>query len=196
MALARLAAIGDVHGNVALLARAIQAVRSTGPDAVVCLGDIAGSLTQTAQCGVLLAENDVLAIRGNHDRWLLEAIERRPALAASVSAETLKFFKNLPAVAQFDTSFGLVLACHGVGTNDLGHFPVTFLAPFMDRLLRLERIPRGCKVVLHGHSLEPMIRECNGVLVVSVGPLNERDASGCVIVDVRAQGPQVMRVSY
>jgi len=176
------------------LARALRAIRGAAPDVTVCLGDVAGRPSPTARCCELLVESGALVVRGNHDRWLIEGIERDSTVRDQVDARTVNFLRRLPPEMTLDTVHGLALVCHGVGTNDLGYFPTTFIRPFLSRLRRLGRLPTECKAILHGHSHVELTRTCEGVLIVSLGPLVESGTSGCVVVDFSALS--VDQVSY
>lgn len=178
----RLAAIGDVHGNSLLLARAIEAARNSGAETIVCVGDVAGHPENTDRCCDLLKSNNVVTVRGNHDRWFLEAARTEPAIASSVRATTLEYLASLPPIAHFGTLIGLGMVCHGVGKNDLGHFPVTFLESFLRRERRLGRVPRECRMIIHGHSHRHEVRTCDDVTIISVGPLRDDGSMGCVVI--------------
>ena len=185
MTISRFVAIGDVHGNSALLLRAILAARSTQPEVIFCVGDVAGSPAESAKCCELLSIHGVITVRGNHDRWLLEAAKARPEVASSVGGKTLRFLATLPVTSQFTTMGGVGMVCHGVAENDLGYFPVSFLEPFMNRLLRLHRLPHDCRVIVHGHSHQHKVRSCNGVTIISASPLRDDATDGCVEINLR-----------
>ena len=68
----RIAAIGDVHGNSAALEAVLRDVDRVGSDLVVNLGDHVSGPLDAAGTAELIAGRDMLCIRGNHDRWLLE----------------------------------------------------------------------------------------------------------------------------
>ncbi|HEY5375715.1 MAG TPA: metallophosphoesterase family protein, partial [Polyangiaceae bacterium] len=69
--LRRAGLIGDIHCEVARLKQVLALFRSLNVDTVLAVGDIAdgpGDLTEA--CSVL-EQAGVLAVAGNHDRWLL-----------------------------------------------------------------------------------------------------------------------------
>ena len=69
--LRRAGLIGDIHCELGSLQRVIQHFRTWEVDSVLAVGDIAdgpGDLTGTC---ALLEQSQVLAVAGNHDRWLL-----------------------------------------------------------------------------------------------------------------------------
>jgi predicted phosphodiesterase len=187
------AAIGDVHGKWQLLERAIGASRMAGAEVIVCVGDIAAQPEATDRCVELLSSNGVVTVRGNHDRWLLEASQERRSIAATLKPETLRFLTDLHPTARLDTAIGEAFISHGVGANDLGHFPVTFLTPFMKRQWRLGRLPREACFVIHGHSHRSRVDVQEDVAIVSVGPLSEDASVGCVLVTVEERSVTPLR---
>ena len=147
-----LGVIGDVHARVELLEGAADALRAAGADAIVCVGDIYGPGNGTGGCCRVLHERQILTVRGNHDRWFLEAADCDDGLRASVSLEVVEFLSALPTTLSINSVAGPVLVCHGVGTNDLAHVPQTFPHSFVRRAIRVGLIPPRCKLVVHGHS--------------------------------------------
>ena len=178
----RFAAIGDVHGNWQALARAISASRRAEAELIVCVGDIAGHPEATNRCADILAGAKVVTVRGNHDRWLLDAIRDQPSVAEAFTPQTQQFLRDLPATAHFGTNNGACLVCHGVGQNDLGHFPATFLRTFLSRQRRLGRLSPETSVVVHGHSHRSRVDVLDGLTIVSVGRVSGDASTGCVLI--------------
>jgi predicted phosphodiesterase len=179
----RLGVIGDVHGRGELLQRASDALLAHSVDTVVCVGDIYGSEPGTAACCRLLQERQIVTVRGNHDRWLLEAADCDDKLRQSIGSETLEFLSGLPVTALINTATGPALVCHGVGTNDLAHLPKTFPNSYVRRCLRLGLISPECRLVVHGHSHVQRHQTREGVLFVTVGALKSCPEGGCLIID-------------
>ncbi len=179
----RIGVIGDVHARVELLERAADALYRAGVEAIVCVGDIYGPGDGTAACCRILRERQIPAVRGNHDRWFLEAADSDGDLRASVGLEAITFLSTLPTTLRIRSVTGPVLVCHGVGTNDLAHLPHTFPHAFVHRAIRVGLIPPECKLIVHGHSHVQRVRTCGGVRFITVGPLRSHPEGGCVIVD-------------
>jgi predicted phosphodiesterase len=181
----RLGVIGDVHAHAELLRRAADALIATGVDAIACVGDIYGPGTETAECCRLLAQHQILTVRGNHDRWLLEAAANDDALHAAVGPDTIAFLSTLPATREINTAMGLALVCHGLGANDLAHLPLTFPDSFVRRSIRLGQLSSRHRLVLHGHSHLHRQQTREGVLFITVGKLQTQ--AGCMIVDTHTR---------
>jgi predicted phosphodiesterase len=69
----RVAVIADVHGNLGVLCAVLAHIkRVSSPDFIVNLGDDVTGLLQPRETAELLMSSPQVAIRGDHDRQLLE----------------------------------------------------------------------------------------------------------------------------
>jgi len=92
--LTRVGIIGDVHGQVGPLRTAVTFLRGLSLDALVCTGDLppkgytqtVESAMLTNECALLLRDEGVLTVRGNHDRYFVENADD-PTLYAMFRAE-------------------------------------------------------------------------------------------------------------
>ena len=66
----RLAALGDIHGNADALRAVIADLQGQSPDLVVNLGDCLSGPLDWDRAFDLMAGQDWVTVRGNHDRWL------------------------------------------------------------------------------------------------------------------------------
>jgi putative phosphoesterase len=190
----RLGVIGDVHGELEPLERAVDALEAAGVDTLACVGDVYGPGKQTSECCKLIQERQILTVRGNHDRWVVEAAVSNESLRATVGSNALDFLCALPITLRIETASGPALLCHGVGANDLAHVPQTFARSFVRRCIRIGVIPPQCTVMVHGHSHLQRHQVIEGILFVTVGALRFRPASGCLIIDTASRA--VLPISY
>lgn len=120
MADQRIAAIADIHGNAPALRAVLADIARHAPDLIVNLGDhFSGPLAAGETAEILLARPDIVSIRGNHDRYLVDQEPARmgpsDAVAhAELSAEALDWLGNLPATHAQDGLF----CCHGTPESD------------------------------------------------------------------------------
>src|SRR3954471_21755332 len=70
--LTRFAAIGDVHVEDVRLAAVLTHVQEQNVDAILSVGDIVDGPGDVDRTVALLRKHGVYAVRGNHDRWLVE----------------------------------------------------------------------------------------------------------------------------
>lgn len=116
----RFAVISDVHGNTLALDAVLADIKTRGVDATLCLGDhVSGPLDPAGAADRLMAL-DGPVIRGNHDRWLLERVDKdldpvdRFAMMRMKSAHRA-WLESMPATAVFN---GEIFLCHGSPRSD------------------------------------------------------------------------------
>ena len=111
----RIAAISDIHGNLAALDAVLADIGRRGVDRIVNLGDIlSGPLDPAATADRLIAL-DLPTIRGNHERQLL-TLDRAAMGASDAHAAPLltdahrAWLTSLPATMRLAPD---ILLCHG-----------------------------------------------------------------------------------
>lgn len=115
----RFAAIADIHGNCLALDAVLADIAAHHIDTVVILGDhLSGPLEARRTAEVLMARDDV-AIRGNHDRWLLEHVPEEMGISDFAAYRQLdeshrNWLAQLPATA----IHGDIFLCHGTPASD------------------------------------------------------------------------------
>src|SRR6186713_1503812 len=67
----RVGLIGDLHAEDEALAFVIRELRKLGAETLLQVGDVADGPGDLERTIALMLEHQVLAVRGNHDRWLL-----------------------------------------------------------------------------------------------------------------------------
>ena len=88
----------------------------------MCTGDIIDGPGCPNRSVELLKAFDVVTVRGNHDRWIMENKARHVKNAHKIkdlSESTLEYLSVLPSQVNFCSADKRVLLCHGVGKNDL-----------------------------------------------------------------------------
>lgn len=120
----RIAALSDIHGNLAALEAVLADVGRRGCDAIVNLGDILSGPLQPAETADRLLALDLPTIRGNHERQLLE--QTPEAMGASdlyahgqLTQTHRAWLAALPATLQLTAE---VFLCHGTPADDLTYF--------------------------------------------------------------------------
>jgi putative phosphoesterase len=69
----RLAIVSDIHADLHALEDALRAIDAMRPDAIVCAGDLVDYGLFPDETLALLASRKIPCVRGNHDRWVVEA---------------------------------------------------------------------------------------------------------------------------
>lgn len=119
----RIAAISDIHGNLAALEAVLADIHERGVDLIVNLGDILSGPLQPAQTADRLMPLRLPTISGNHERQLLtlHPDQMRPAdrfATSCLEPEHRDWIAQLPETLGFDD----VLLVHGSPRSDLESF--------------------------------------------------------------------------
>ncbi|MFC0645551.1 metallophosphoesterase family protein [Cellulomonas phragmiteti] len=184
----RIAVMSDVHGNLLALDAVLDDITSHAVDVTVNLGDLLSGPLCPRETADRLRELDLLTVRGNHERQVLETPvggmgpSDRHAHDA-LAPEHLTWLAGLPLTLELD---GDVLAFHGSPSDDLQYLLHTVEVTgardattdeVMDRLGPHARR----RLLLCGHTHLPgSLALPTGVLVVNPGsvgwPAYEDDA--------------------
>lgn len=123
----RHALLSDIHGNAEALQRALSGAKDSGAESLVLLGDYIGYYFQSEEVIETLRSWPHVAVRGNHDRMILEArsdeaarrtYRERYGSAAEISLEELspeswRWLEALPDRMEVTLGRHRVLICHG-----------------------------------------------------------------------------------
>src|SRR4051812_40972312 len=96
--LTRVGLIGDIHCEVARLRQVLELFRASAVETVLAVGDIADGPGDLGETCDLLESGGVLAVAGNHERWLLAGQMRDLPDATALSAVTPKIRAFLAAL--------------------------------------------------------------------------------------------------
>ena len=121
----KIAAISDIHGNLAALDAVLADIRSEGADLIVNLGDILSGALYPSQTADRLIPLGLPAIRGNHERQVLSGDRARMGLSDRWALDTLRddhraWVADLPATLRLEDDN--ILLVHGTPDNDLTYF--------------------------------------------------------------------------
>jgi len=198
---ARVGVIGDVHAcdeRLALLLDHLREVERV--DAVWCVGDIVNGPGDPNRCAALLASAGAVTVRGNHDRWLLEAVSVIPDAhrPEDLTPATHAFLEGLPPSAELNLAGGVrALVCHGLGDNDTNSITADdygYALEANDDLQALLGAGRA-GLVLKGHRHRHAIWRIGDMTLVDAGSLTEPAAPCAVVVGVGARTITPLRVS-
>ena len=171
----RIAAISDIHGNLAALDAVLTDIRARGADVIVNLGDIVSGPLEPAETADLLMGLSLPTIRGNHERQLMgepAGMGKSDRYAHGVLAPRhFAWIAALPATLRLNDE---VFLCHGTPASDMTYF----LEEVDDAGSRAASKPKvaeyagdiGASLILCGHSHLPRaVRLDDGRLIVNAG---------------------------
>jgi len=192
----QVAVIGDVHAEDELLDLALATLGNLGVRQLLCVGDIVDGPGNVDRCCELLRQNDVVAVRGNHDSWMLDGTLRSLRQATrreDLSSESLDYLKSLPSVRSVSRWLRGALLCHGLGPNDMASVLPDDFGYALEAKAELHDLiaDPGVEIVLNGHTHRRMVRHFQGVTIINAGSLVSCQEPGIVLVD-----PQSGNVSW
>jgi putative phosphoesterase len=171
----RVGIIGDVHTEHRALEAALTYLREVSRlDALLCTGDVVDGLDggDAGRCCVLLQQEGVRTIRGNHDRWFFESDAARAAAAnAGMHLAARAFLSSLPKTLTFDTPRGQLLLCHGLADDDMAGIYPGGDEETIRRTLKERRVYLWYRVVVAGHTHRRMVRTVGTVTIINAGTL-------------------------
>jgi len=179
----RVGLIGDLHAEHETLEFVVAQLRKLGAETLLQVGDIADGFGDLSRTVALLLEHQVLAVRGNHDRWLLgNQMRELPGATplGDVPADVVAYLNALPVTREFRSPRGHVLLCHGLGTNDMVGVKPDHEGYDISSNTDLQRLisERRYRFVLNGHTHRAMLRTFGPLSIVNAGTLL-RDYERC-----------------
>jgi putative phosphoesterase len=173
----RVGLIGDVHAEHEALRFVIDELERLGVDALLQVGDIADGAGDLDATITLLQAHRVLAVRGNHDRWLLSGQGRELPYATALGAASpasRHYLSQLPVTRQFRSPRGDVLLCHGLGNNDMvgvkpdsDGYDIAFNTDLQSLIAE-----RKYRFVINGHTHRAMLRTFGPLSIINAGALH------------------------
>ncbi|MGI9253823.1 MAG: metallophosphoesterase family protein [Thermomicrobiales bacterium] len=193
--MARVAAFGDLHGNLQASEAVLAAIDRERPELVVCLGDLVGYGARPNEVVALIRARDIPVLMGNYDDGVGfdrddcgcaytddgERERGRQSLVwtrAEVTPEHKAWLQTLPFDWRADVGGLRLRAVHGSPRRINEYL-------FEDRdPASLARIAAGagCDVLIFGHTHKPWTRDIEGVRFVnagSVGKPKDGDPRAC-----------------
>ncbi|SMP17219.1 metallophosphoesterase family protein [Shimia sagamensis] len=174
----RWAVISDIHGNVDALRAVFAEIDRLGCSRILNLGDhVSGPLAAAETLDEVMARDDMISVHGNHDRYVLRAMETLGPSDAVAAAQLTEVHKDwlaaLPAAALIEDVF----LCHGTPDSDETYWlhDVTPQGDVVDRggsaVAELAATaPAKAQVLLCGHTHLPrIIQLASGAVVLNPG---------------------------
>ena len=187
----RVGILGDIHCEDDRLETALRFFKTERLDLICSVGDIVDGPGDPNRSVELLIENNVVCVRGNHERWLLKGEMRGLPDANShfdLEPSSWEFVNGLPLSRKFETVAGTMLLCHGLDENDMaGVWPfdneTTLHSNFaLWKLIELHEYD----FVINGHTHRRLVRRFNDLTLINAGTLFREHNPCCLIIDFEA----------
>jgi predicted phosphodiesterase len=172
----RIAAIADIHGNLAALDAVLADIAKHGVDMTVNLGDIVSGPLQPSETADRLMPLGHPTIRGNHDRQVLAPASAQMGASDRFAANCLRtdqaaWLAGLPETLRLS---GGILMVHGTPASDLAYFLETIdrhgFRPATPAEIEGRAGPDPARLILCGHShLQRLARTGDGRFIVNPG---------------------------
>jgi predicted phosphodiesterase len=163
------------------------------------VGDIVdgpGDVNRTIEA---LIAHRVVAVRGNHERWLMNDEMRDLDDAKSrdeLNAEAREFLDGLPLTRRFETVAGRMMLCHGLGDYDMaGVWPSDDTSTSHLNLALWELVYSGeFSFIVNGHTHRRMVRRFVDLTIINAGTLYRKCEPCFCIADFEAGFVQYFNV--
>ncbi|MFK7753303.1 MAG: metallophosphoesterase [Sedimentitalea sp.] len=134
-----IAVIADVHGNADALAAVLADIDAQGITTILNLGDHLSGPLAAAETAEMILARDMINIRGNHDRYLIELTRDKMGPSDQVAFDQLSethlaWLRSLPATRVLSDQ---IFLCHGTPSSDGTYF--------------LEQVLAGGDITLRAH---------------------------------------------
>ncbi|MCZ8314070.1 metallophosphoesterase family protein [Phreatobacter sp.] len=179
----RLAVIADIHGNLLALEAVLADIAARGVDMTVNLGDCVSGPLWPAETAARLMALDLPTVRGNHDRWVVEAEGEALYFSDKLARAALDegqraWLAALPMQRDLDCGGVAVRLFHATPADDN-----TYLMEDKQggRLVQSDPAVIGgrlgplgdARLALCGHSHLPRLLVLDGVTVVNPGSVGQ-----------------------
>jgi len=182
----KIAALGDVHGNLPALEAVLQHARGEGAKTVWNVGDFVGYGPFPEEVVALLRKEAAVNILGNYDRKTLKVKKKKEKWGTKkapekwlafqwayehLSKESRQFLAELPSNVRLEESLWHILLVHGSPEDN--DEPLTPETP-PERLTELAQIAKA-DIVICGHSHQPFVRHVEQTWFINTGTVGRAD---------------------
>jgi putative phosphoesterase len=184
----RIGVLGDIHCEDIRLATALEFLQSQSLDLICAVGDLVDGPGDPNRTIELLRQFQVVTVRGNHERWLLNNEMRGLPEAQTrfdFTALDWAFLNQLPMWLTFETVAGRLLLCHGLGADDMaGVWPFDNSLTLHSNLALWQLVNSGkFQFVVNGHTHHRLVRSFGELTIINAGTLYRKHSPCFCIAD-------------
>lgn len=174
--------LADLHGNHKALEAVLNAAEEKGVEKLLITGDFVGYYFWPKEVLELLADWDVIAIRGNHEEMLkrgrddpmfLKTVDAKYGTGLRValqqlSTQQINWLTALPHPLEYVVPEGKILLCHGAPWD-----VDQYVYPDADEALLDRCAESGVTWVVLGHTHYPMVHQRGETTLINPGSVGQ-----------------------
>lgn len=205
----KIALLSDIHGNIAALEAALEAVLAARPEKVAVLGDLIGYYYDAAPVIELVREHADIVVRGNHERMYADMLEGRAdgsryrakhGSSLDFAAETLTTAQNRWLLDLPDRIAAEIGGKRLHFTHEAPNVSGGYLYPDSREELFDAALPDAVDALFFGHSHHPLSVRRGSSLICNPGSVGQaRDIGGLAqwaVVDLDTLEVEQKRTPY
>lgn len=174
--LTKFGVIGDIHCESILLEITVNFFKENNLNHILTVGDIVDGQGDVNLCCEILQKFEVIAVKGNHERWFFENHLRHLKNATQlteVNPNSYEYLANLPATKVLNTPQGLLLLCHGLDRDDMIKLNPDDCGFAIESNLCLQNLitSQKYKYVINGHTHLRMVKKYGNLTIINAGSL-------------------------
>lgn len=187
--LKRVAVVGDIHTEHRVLEAVLTFLEKNSTlDAILSVGDVVDGIGDPNACCALIQQHNVLGVRGNHERWLINDILRDLLYAtpkSELTPENFALIESFPSIRTFDTPGGKLMLCHGIGEHDMNRISPDDFGYAIELNLELQQLvqEREFCYIINGHTHLRMVRSFDSLTIINAGTIKRNEQTGFCIID-------------
>jgi len=206
----KVAFISDIHGNYSALEAVFKEIKKLQIEKIYCLGDIVNYYCEPDKCIDLLRKNDVISIKGNHEKILLETYKSKikfnkysKLYGNSIKINHIKlknkhveYLRSLNFQKKININGKKILLAHGAPWKNNFYFYKNTKKKWVDKISKYKY-----DYIILGHTHIPMKKKIskNKQLLNpgSIGqPRNKECGASWMTLDTNSMTFQILKTNY
>ena len=186
----KIAVISDIHSNSFYLKEVLSAIKKQDVDEIYCLGDIIGCYDNPNEVIEIVRENNIKAVQGNHEEFLLKTLEydkekehiyNIETQNQAITEENKLFLKSLPEFIELELENKKLFFSHNLNKD---------YSRYIYNTADIDKdFTKNYDYCFFGHTHIPLITSYYGTMLINPGSVGQpRDYSkqpSFVVLDLK-----------
>lgn len=183
----RIGVLKDIHCQDIKLKIALDYLKGK-VNKIYGVGDIVDGKGNCKACIDQLKDHNVLSVKGNHDRWLLNNEMRGiPGFTKSneIEEKGRDYLKGLPQTISLIINSYRILICHGINNNDMALLKPDDYGYGLECKEELWELIHSnmYDLMISGHTHQDMVRKIEQLWIVNAGSFDSEENANFVVID-------------